>query len=56
MIKIIPGMRRVGKSCLQKRIEQLKLQQLLDDVDAFLEHPSERDVFTRDNFLRLLYE
>jgi predicted nucleotidyltransferase component of viral defense system len=39
---------------LHEKIEQLKMQKLLDDVEAFLEHPSERDLFTRENFLRLL--
>ncbi len=32
----------------------MKIRELLNDVEAFLESPSEKDLFTRDTFLGLL--
>jgi hypothetical protein len=42
------------KGLLQERIEHMEMRKLLNDVEAFLEHPSEKDLFTRDTFLGLL--
>ena len=42
------------KGLLQDRIEHLEIRKLIHDVEAFLERPSEKDLFSRDTFLGLL--
>lgn len=42
------------KGLLEERIAQLEIQKLIRDVEAFLERPAEKDLFTRETFLGLL--